>query len=187
MPERVKTHAPLSVEEYLELEESATVRHEYVAGEIFAMVGARGRHVRISLNIASRLLGAARGGECRVYASDMKLKASEDAVYYPDVMVVCESPVEENPLFETAPCLVVEVTSTSTETVDRREKLAAYRKLPSLQAYLIVAPDRAWIERHFRDEGGVWRRADLLDTGTFPVPCPAGLELSVGEIYEDIF
>lgn len=49
-----------SVEEYLKLEETAMVRHEYVGDEIFAMVGATKRHNRIIGNIFSHLWGAAR-------------------------------------------------------------------------------------------------------------------------------
>ena len=78
-------HDSLTVEEYLKLEESATVRHEYVGGEIFAMVGATKRHNRIIGNITGRLWGAARGGDCRVYSESVKLRVAEDVIYYPDV------------------------------------------------------------------------------------------------------
>jgi Uma2 family endonuclease len=33
------SHESLTLDEYLELEESATIRHEYLAGEIHAMTG----------------------------------------------------------------------------------------------------------------------------------------------------
>jgi Uma2 family endonuclease len=184
MAERATPHRPLSVNEYLELEESATVKHEYLAGEIHAMVGASRRHSRISLNIASRLLDAARGGPCRVYQSDMKAQVADDIFYYPDVMVAC-GPEPENPYLEDEPCLLVEVVSQSTETTDRREKLAAYKRMPNLKVYLIVAQDRKWVERHFRDAYGEWYRADLVDEGRFPVPCPE-TELTLAGIYEGL-
>ena len=184
MAGRVTPHGPLTVDEYLKLEESATVRHEYVGGEIFVMVGATKRHNRIVVNISSCLWGVARGGGCRVYSESVKLRVSDDVIYYPDVMVAC-GPEGDDPLVEDAPCLVVEVASSSTETTDRREKLAAYKRMPSLEAYLIVSQDRKWVERHFRDEDGIWRRADLLDEGRFPVPCPE-TELSLAEIYEGL-
>ena len=153
MAERVTPHHPLTIEEYLKLEESATVRHEYVGGEIFAMVGATKRHNRIIGNIYGRLWGAARGGPCRVYSESVKLRVADDVIYYPDVMVAC-GPEGDDPLIEDDPCLVVEVVSPSTETTDRREKLAAYKRMPGLRAYLIVSQDRMWIERHFRAENG---------------------------------
>lgn len=185
MAEPKMPHGSLTVEEYLKLEETASVKHEYVAGEIHAMTGASRRHNRIAGNLYRRLADAAEGGPCRVFVSDMKLRADEDLFYYPDVMVACE-PEPDDPYTENEPCLVVEVASPSTETTDRREKLAAYKKIPSLRAYLIVAQDRTWIERHWRSEDGVWRRADLVDEeSAIPVPCPE-TEITLAQIYEGL-
>jgi Uma2 family endonuclease len=80
---------------------------------------------------------------------------------------------------------VVEVASPSTETTDRREKLAAYKRMPGLRAYLIVAQDRRWVETHLRGEDNVWHRGDLVDEGRFSVTCPE-TELSLAEIYEGL-
>jgi Uma2 family endonuclease len=184
MVERVTPHHPLTIEEYLKLEEAATVRHEYVGGEVFALIGATKRHNRIIVNITTRLWGAARGGDCRVYSESVKLRVSDDVIYYPDVIVSC-GPEGNDPLVEDAPCLVVEVVSPSTETTDRREKLAAYKRMPGLEAYLIVAQDRRWVESHLRGEDGVWRRGDLVDEGRFSIPCPV-TNLSLSEIYEGL-
>ena len=184
MAERVTPHHSLTIEEYLKLEEGATVRHEYVGGGVFAMVGATKRHNRIIGNALGRLWMAARGGDSLVYSQSVKLRVADDVIYYPDLMVAC-SPEGNDPLVEDAPCLVVEVASPSTETTDRREKLAAYKRMPGLEAYLIVSQDRKWVERHFRAEDDAWRRADLLDTGRFSVPCPE-TELSLAEIYEGL-
>jgi Uma2 family endonuclease len=184
MAERVKPHGSLKIDEYLALEESATVRHEYVGGEIFAMVGATKRHNRIIGNISGRLWGAARGGACRVYSESVKLRVADDVIYYPDVMVAC-GPEGDDPFVESDPCLVVEVVSSSTETTDRREKLAAYKRMPGLRAYLIVSQDRRWVECHLRSDDGVWRRGDLVDEGRFSTPCPE-TNLSLAEIYEGL-
>ncbi len=182
MAERAERHKLLTVEEYLKLEETATVKHEYVAGAIHAMVGTTKRHNTIAGNIFARLWGVSRGGPCRVYASDVKVRV-EDVVYYPDVMVAC-GPEDDDPLIEHTPCLIVEVTSPSTESIDRREKMLNYRKIPSLQAYLIVDQNRRWIERHWRDENGEWRQGGL-DQGSMPVPCPE-TTLPFEEVYESL-
>ena len=178
-------HGLLSVEEYLKLEECSTVKHEYVGGMIFALAGASDRHNRIALNIASRLLAAGRGGPCRVYVSDMRLQV-DDVFYYPDVMVACEPPASKNPTSRHDPCLLVEVLSPSTEATDRREKLMVYRQIPSVEAYLVVDQDRRRVERHFRDENGIWHRADLVEDGRIPVPCPPDAELTLAEVYEGL-
>ncbi|CAN5612469.1 Uma2 family endonuclease [soil metagenome] len=181
MVEKSTPHRPLGVEEYLELEKSATIKHEYVGGELHAMVGASRRHNRISLNIVRKLADTAEGGSCRVYISDMKLQV-EDVFYYPDVMVACGD-IPENEYLEDEPCLVVEVTSPGTETIDRREKLANYQGISSLRAYVIVAQERRRITHYQRDENGVWLKGDLVEEGEIHVPCPPGAKLSIDEIY----
>jgi Uma2 family endonuclease len=175
---------PLSVEDYFRLEEASSVRHEYVAGEVYALSGATRRHNRIAGNIFARLWAAARGGPCRVYMSDVKLRAARDVIYYPDVMVAC-GPEGDDPLVEHAPCLVVEVISPSTEMIDRREKAMVYKGIAGLKAYLIVHQDCRRVERHWRDDQGAWRYAAAVDEGRVPVPCPE-LELTLGEIYEGV-
>ena len=114
----------------------------------------------------------------------VKLRAAADTEYYPDVMVACGSEPED-PYVEHDPCLVVEVVFSSTEMTDRREKFAAYKRMPGLEAYLIVSQDRKWVERHFRTGDGTWRRADLLVEGRFSAPCPE-TELSLAGIYEGL-
>ncbi|MEJ7809747.1 MAG: Uma2 family endonuclease [Gemmatimonadaceae bacterium] len=181
----VARQRPLTVEEYLLLEETASVRHEYVAGEVHALAGASRRHNRIQLNIATRLIGAARGGSCRIYVSEVKLRAASTIFYYPDVVVACGPPGAHSHIEETA-CLVVEVLSPSTATTDRREKALVYKGIASLRAYLIVHQDTHRVERHYRDEGGEWYYADSTAASgavRVPVPCPE-VVLTLGEIYE---
>ena len=168
----------------VDLEEESSVRHEYVGGVIYAIVGATKRHNRIINNISGRLWNAARGGDCRVYTQSVKLRADDEVIYYPDVMVAC-GPEGDDPLIEDAPCLVVEVVSPSTETIDRREKMLAYRRIPTLKAYLIVDQERRYVERHWRGEKGEWRQGGVMEGGTVPVPCPeTGFPLA--EIYEGL-
>ncbi len=185
MAERATPHRPLSIEEYLELERESTVRHEYVAGEIHAMTGATRRHNRVIQNVSGLLWSVARGGPCRVSTETVKVRIRDEAAYYPDVMVACgEEP--DDPYVESEPCLLVEVVSPSSEAIDHREKLAAYKSIPTLRAYLIVSQERRWVERHFRGEDGIWRRADLVDEGRIPVPCPPGAQLTLDEVYEGL-
>jgi Uma2 family endonuclease len=177
-------HPPLSVEEYLRLEEMSSVKHEYVGGVIHALAGASKRHNQIAGNIYARLRAAARGGPCRVYIGDVKVRVTDDVYYYPDIVVSCSSE-SADPYVEDEPCLVVEVASPSTESTDRREKAAAYRRIPTLKAYLIVHQNRRRVERHYRDEDGSWWHAEVAGEGSVPLPCPE-IRLSLDEIYEDV-
>jgi Uma2 family endonuclease len=174
---------PLTVEEYLRLEEQSDIRHEYVAGVTYAMTGATLRHNRLLLNIATRLR-AVQGARCSVFVNDVKVRAAHDVFYYPDVVVACGE-LDDSAVFLSEPCLIVEVTSPSTRRIDRREKLLAYCDMPSLRAYLIVDQRRRWVEAHTRDADGVWVRAELTGDDELEVPCPA-TRLALRDIYEGV-
>src|SRR5438876_3042128 len=92
------------------MEEARSAKHEYVAGQVYALAGASERHNRIAMNIAAHLWTAARDGPCRVYGSDMRLRIDDDAVYYPDVQVICD-PTDTQQMSTTSPCVVVEMLS----------------------------------------------------------------------------
>lgn len=174
----------MSVEEYLEFERNSPVKHEYVGGHVYAMVGVSRRHSRISGNIFAALREAARGGLCRVHQSDMQVPTPDGPFYYPDAVVAC-GPEPEDPYLEDEPCLIVEVLSPNTASTDRREKLLSYRRLPSLLAYLIVEQDEALVERHFRDGNGQWQ-TEFVGEGRLHVPCPPNARLSLAGVYEGL-
>ncbi|KJH72444.1 Uma2 family endonuclease [Aliterella atlantica] len=175
----------ISFPDYLKAEESSKVRHEYLNGQIFAMTGGSREHNLITLNIGTRLRTHLRGKSCQVFVSDMKVRIEKDDVtYYPDVVVTC-NPQDREKFFLTKPCLIVEVLSPSTESIDRREKLMAYRKLEDLQEYVIVSQDNVEVEIYQKDPQGNWSRQilgrnDLINLNS------VDLQLAMTEVYEDV-
>jgi Uma2 family endonuclease len=140
----------VSEEDYLAAEEKATIRHEYVDGAVFAMSGSTDAHNSISGNIFAFIHSRLRGGPCRAYINDMKVRIQvAKSYYYPDVMVSCEG-YDAKSVSKSNPVLLVEVLSRSTAQIDRREKLIAYKKIPSLSEYVIVYQDRQQIELYRR-------------------------------------
>jgi Uma2 family endonuclease len=181
------SHAPrrrISVEEYLALEEKSAVRHEYVAGEMYEMHGATTRHSTITLNIVRGLHDPARKRGCRVFASDVKLQAASDRYYYPDVILACGKAAEVKEIVE-EPTLVVEVASPSTRATDRREKLDAYHRMPTLRMYLIVEQRRRHVIVYTRDFDGEWLRDELQGNGDIAVSM-LDARVTLDEIYEDV-
>ena len=150
----------LDESEYLTLEASSPVRHEYVAGEIFAMTGASIRHNIIAGNLYTALRTHLRGSPCRALMEGVKLYLKKERSYfYPDVMVTCESRLLEldaQMQIVDSPTLIIEVLSPSTEGIDRREKLRAYRTLPSLKEYALVSPDECELELYRRRGDIAW-------------------------------
>lgn len=175
-------HAPMSVEEYLAFEQGADVRHEFLGGEIYAMSGASKKHNLLALSLASALRAHLGRGPCRVFMGDVKVRVSiarDDVFYYPDVVVACD-PKDNDPYFVTSPKVVIEVLSSSTERVDRREKFLSYTSLPSLQEYILLdqtAPLVTVFER-----GREWAPADAGTGAVFRIPS-LDFSLPVDELY----
>ncbi len=181
----------LGIEEYLQGEESADTRHEYIAGDVYAMAGASERHNRISLNIAIGLRIPARGSDCGVFISDMKLKIEshntyDTCFYYPDVMLGCNSD-DDHPTYKTSPCLIAEVLSPSTEATDHREKLLNYKNIPSLKYYLLASSMRESVEYYQKNELGEWDKFELVQDAVINIRCnDYHASLCLDEIYEDV-
>jgi Uma2 family endonuclease len=150
-----KVRTRLTVEEYFEAELEGRDRHEYVGGEVFAMAGASERHHRICSNVFMMLDEHLGEKGCEAFHLDMKLRVANDVFYYPDVFVACDDdPASE--YYREVPVLIVEVVSSSTRQIDRREKLRAYQQIPSLKEYLLVEQDKMHIDLHRRLPDGRW-------------------------------
>lgn len=153
----VEKPQPLTVEEYLEGEPHSEVRHEYIAGVVYAMAGTSLDHNTIAGNILTALRNHLAGKRCRVFMSDVKVRleiAQDDVFYYPDVMVGCD-PRDTEKFYLRHPKVIVEVLSESTERTDRREKLFSYMRIESLEAYVLVAQDKSEVTVFQR--GKNWR------------------------------
>lgn len=175
----------MTVEEYLQFEEKATLRHEYINGAVYGMSGATLVHNGITLQLATALSTRLRGGPCKVFLNDVKLKlelGSDQIFYYPDVMVACK-PGEWDKNFVRNPRLVAEVLSPSTQHIDRREKALNYRRVGAIEEYLVLSQT----ERRVL----VYRRADpwQLETVCGPEAVVAlrsvGISMPMAEIYGD--
>lgn len=182
---------PLTFEEYLAIEEASEKKHELVAGYMFeynggetGLPGATRNHNRIAGNIFAHLWNAADRGVCQVYGSDMRLRINDSKSYYPDIQVLCD-PTDAEELYTRRPCLIVEVLSPSTASVDRREKLLEYQSLKSLQAYLVVWSDQRLCVLHYRGDEGHWDSTFNRPDGEVFLPCPE-LRLSLDAIYEGV-
>jgi len=184
MSNLARVSSTMTPQEYFAFEEKTPLKHEYLAGVVYAMVDATDRHNMIALNIAA-LLHAARPTGCQVFVSDMKLKVqlmAGETYYYPDVLVSCAASDRE-PLFREQPILLVEVASPSTERIDHGEKLNAYRQIPALSEYVIVAQDQPEIEIYRRRNG--WVR-EILRPDEALVLEGIGITLSPSQVYRDI-
>ncbi len=175
---------PISIEQYLEAELTAPVKHEYVAGHIYAMVGTSKVHNRIAINLTAALNTHLRGGPCQVFMADVKVYVKNaTAFYYPDVVVACDRG-DSDPYVVTKPLLIVEVLSPSTERIDREEKLHNYRQLDSLEEYVLITPETKEAEVHRRVEG-LWKVEAYAGEGNIQF-ASVGLILTLEEVFTGI-
>jgi Uma2 family endonuclease len=181
----LKLRNHVSVEEYLAGERDAGARHEYVAGEVYAMSGASDRHNRIAGNFYVRLSLHLDGKPCEAFMSDMKLRVAPNAFYYPDVMVTCDDP-RPDAYWRAEAVLVVEVLSPTTARVDLHEKLAAYCAMPTLREYVIVAQDGMRIQTHRRAVDGSWSVEVFDNPAEVLTLASVDLTLTVADVYRNV-
>ncbi|MDE0012293.1 MAG: Uma2 family endonuclease [Candidatus Poribacteria bacterium] len=174
--------------EYLASERKATLKSEYINGEILAMSGASNAHNLITLDIGTELNIQLRGRECLVYTNDMRVRTSPMGSYfYPDVVVVCGNPHFEDNVFDTLlnPILVVEVLSPSTEAYDKGEKFRHYQELTSLQEYVLVSQDRVRVEQ-YRLLKTQWVQTEFRSPEDVLSLASIGCELPLQDIYRRV-
>ena len=175
-------------EEYLVSERKATVKSEYINGEILAMSGASLAHTRITADIVTELNNQLRGGECEVISNDMRVKTGpKGAYFYPDVVVFCGEPEVEDNVFDTLlnPILVIEVLSPSTEVYDRGKKFRHYQELTSLREYVLVSQDRVRVEQ-YRLAKTQWVQTEFRAPEDMLPLVSIGCELPLQDIYRRV-
>lgn len=175
-----------SAADYLRWETEQPDKHEYVAGEVFAMGGASRRHVTVSGNFFAALNQALDGTPCRTYMADMKVEVARDTAYfYPDVLVTCDPADHKADLTMTSPTLVAEVLSPSTAAYDRGDKFAAYRGIPSLREYVLIDPDKKTVELYRRGEDGLWVLRDIAPGTPLPL-ASVGVEVDWDRLFRNV-
>ena len=178
----------LTPEEYIASERKATLKSEYLNGEILAMSGASNAHNLITLDIATELNIQLRQKDCLVYASDMRVRTRPTGAYfYPDVAVVCDRPIFEDNVFDTLlnPILVIEVLSPSTEAYDKGEKFLHYQELTSLREYILVSQNRIRVE-HYRLIKTQWVQTEFHRPEDVMPLVSIGCELRLQDIYRRV-
>lgn len=174
-----------SADDYFAWEAQQPERHEYLAGDVFAMVGVCQVHNIATLNLATALRQSLKGSSCRVFVESVKTRIeAADSYFYPDVVVTCDARDWATPDYLSHPLLVVEVLSESTASYDRGDKFAAYRKLPSLQEYVLVDLSAKRIEVFRRNAEQHWVLYEYIDGESIEL-ASLSLTLPVAVVLED--
>ena len=176
--------------QYLAFERSALdVKYEFFDGEAFAMVGAGKNHNRINVNLTVELGGKFKADKssCNLFSNDMRVKIAENYVY-PDIVIYCGDAEFEDNEFDTLtnPVIIMEILSESTEAFDRGKKFAYYRKIPTLQEYILISQTEYHVEQYIRSDDSKWEYRSYEGAGQILKMESVQCELPLSEIYWDI-
>jgi Uma2 family endonuclease len=175
----------MTLDDFLTWENAQETRHEFWRGETFAMVGARRVHGLVGLNLATALKHHLKGSPCRAFVEGMKVQAADDALFYPDVFVTCDPQDLKTDMVFKRPSLVIEVLSDSTQAYDRGQKFAAYRRIDTLQEYVLVDPDTRRVEVFRRNERSNFELVDQTGTAELVLES-VGLRLPMAEVFDGV-
>ena len=171
----------LSLQDYLEWESVQPARNEFYRGEVFAKVGGRRGNGRVVANLVRHLGNQLDGTPCQVFCENMKVQVADDAVLYPDVFVTCDDSLDQALTVFKKPVLVIEVLSPSTQSYDRSQKFAIYRRLESLREYVLIDPDTRRVEvfRPSVSDAENWTLYDMSEKGELrlaSISCTVSME-----------
>lgn len=173
----------MTPEGFVAWEREQPERHEFFDGEVLAMVGGTLAHSAIVDNMQAALRTALAGRGCRALQSNIKVPVGPN-YFYPDVLVACGR-LDMRADFVAAPVLLAEVLSPSTQGYDRGAKWDTYRRLPSLQTFLLVEQERVLVHL-YRRSGELWTFSahdgmdEVIECAEPPV------RLRVGDFYAGI-
>jgi Uma2 family endonuclease len=150
-------HQLMTPDVYLEWEAQQPLRHEYLNGLAYAMTGGTVPHNDIALNLATALRPYLRSKGCRVNVADVKVQVSNNGPYfYPDVIVSCDERDRRALKLIQFPCLIIEILSPGTAGFDRGDKFRAYRRLTTLQEYVLIDSETRSVDCYRRNDQGKW-------------------------------
>lgn len=181
-----KKYAP---EDYLELEDAADFKSEYLDGQIIPMAGGTTKHNKLAGNFYAELNVALRTSNFEVFISDVRLWIPQERIYtYPDVMVVAGEAkyhADRDDII-TNPQIIIEVLSKSTRDYDRQGKFSAYRTIATFQEYLLIDQTRIGVEQFAKTGKKLWslRQYDEEDEAIDLVSAP--VQIALADLYSKV-
>ena len=189
---------PLTFEEYIEIEEHNNQKYEYHNGYIVAMAGGTIDHAVICTNVQSKIwaiLGD-KNGNCQVINSEAKLAIqSKNKYVYPDCMVICGNVERDAKNKETVtnPMVIIEVLSKSTASSERGDKFFDYKKIKSLQQYILIEQEKPQVDVYTRNKVGgeneenmLWKIDRIEGLSSFIDLTSIDLKISLQSVYKNV-
>lgn len=177
----------LTIDEYLEFEQTSEEKHEYYKGEIFAMSGAKIPHNDIAGNLYYGLRKRLEGKSCKPYNSDQRIYIPQNTLFtYPDISIVCGEIItlDNDDWNILNPAVIIEVLSPATINYDRGGKFKLYRDIATLREYILVDSENISIEAFRINDSGHWELEEYRKPDEALLIKTVQISLPVNEIYE---
>ena len=178
-----------TAEEYLALEEKATVRSEFRNGNIIEMAGGTPAHNEISRMFVFLLTTALRKQPYSIFMADQRLWLPKVNLYtYPDVMIAPRPPELQPSRKDTVmnPILLAETLSSSTEAYDRGDKFTYYRTIEAFQEYVLIEQYRPHVEHYVKQGDNEWLFRDYSGLESSFVLSSVGVKIALADLYEAV-
>lgn len=176
----------LTEEDYIQLELSSDIRHELINETLIDMPGDSPIHNFITGTFYIIFRQLLKSTDYIVFMEDVKLKIPDEKKYfYPDIFITKEkfNPSTGYILHDAE--LIVEVLSPSTRLFDSVDKFIEYKKIPSLQYYLLAEPEKQYINCLTKNKEGVWESLIFTELDEkIELPALENISLTVKEIYQ---
>ncbi len=182
-----------TIEEYLKMEETSLMNHEYDHGKLIPMAGGTHEHSKIKASLVMAVGIAVRQLEKNwdVYNSDIRiLIPSTGKMVMPDAAVSLagsETAYPGSPVGVLVnPTLIVEVFSADSESYDRGEKFARYRTLPAFVEYVLVSQKEPRIETFVKKDGKWFLNEDVVGLDAEVELVSLGVKVALREVYRNV-
>lgn len=176
-------------EEYLALEATTEIKHEYYHGEIFAIAGASREHNQVSRQLFGELYIQLKKRDCIPYTSDTRVKVQATGLYtYPDLAIACKPLHYDVGGSETLlnPRVLIEVLSPGTMDHDLGFKFKHYRQIPSLQEIFYVSQTEPFVDRYLRQANNEWLLTSATGLEAVVEFSSIGCQVPMRLIYADV-
>lgn len=177
-----------TVQEYFEVELASELRHEYIDGEIIPMTGGTLEHNLICNNLLLLLMMRFRFPDYWVCSGNTRVKVDDpDEYLFPDAAIVAGPGIRETAKLDTIlnPLHVFEVLSDSTERQARGSRFDMYKRIASVEKYILISQTDISIECHSRQANGEWEFQNYSQRNDAIPFDSLGWKLELAELYRN--